>query len=423
MNGIPWRPKWRWQLTHAGVPDPRQECVFLLLSPNPISCTTQHVGLDDATSCTLPGVSSKVNGISGHINWTPATYDGELSWDGWSGPWTDDDYNFRLRYLNNDVSGLTPPNLEPSGGGHSDLEFDSDETVDHWGEDINDQTYFWPRFHAAVKQSDSAARSLIDGHYAIVTGLLGLDMSHSGSSELHPVYAMAIRIDSGRNFEDWAMFVRNYGDEGWCSSSLWTLPLAANRYTFALPWQGTTLPTPLAHPVPTAHFLTTDTTGQAEGPDLTYVPGQKVLVSFTLPKINPVLIPFQTPPAIWGVLRLNWVEQGVSLPPRINVKFLPETNTPEALLGDAVKKLPPRTQEKILRGLPLGKPGKHRAVTPARKPVTVATLKAVHVPNRPPVAVAHRDPTKVRLDGLRTRLICRAYSGKVPGLDICHLPR
>lgn len=419
MNGIPFRPKWFWQLSHAGVPDPAQKCFYIVLASNPISCTTQHVGTDDATSCTLPFAGQKTNGISGHVNWQAATYDGELFWDSKSASYEDDDYNFTLRYFNNDVSGLTPPNLEPSGGGHSGLEFDSDETVDQWGKDINDRTYFWPRFRAAVDSSDSLTKSLVDGRYAIVTGLLGLDMSHSGGSELHPVYAMAIRIDSGRGFEDWAMFVRDWGDEGWCSSHQWFLNLAGNRYTFALPWQSTGLPTPTI-PVPTAHFLTTDTSGQAEGPDLTYVPGQKVLVSFTLPRINPVFFPeLQNYPAIWGVLHLDWKKASVVVPPQLKNADVPET-TPESVIGNAVGKLPAAKMQQLLAGLPPVKQTKSRLLQPRSKPTTVASLKAVRVPAKPPAVTSQADSAKVKLDARRRQLICQAFTGtRLPRPAIC----
>ena len=57
-------------------------------------------------------------------------------------------------------------------------------------------------------------------------------------AELHPLYAMATRRDNfenGPNDEAWLMFVRNQGDEGYCSSSIWDAGF--ENYTFQLPWR------------------------------------------------------------------------------------------------------------------------------------------------------------------------------------------
>jgi hypothetical protein len=59
---------------------------------------------------------------------------------------------------------------------------------------------------------------MINGSFAIVIGKLGMDTSHRGKTELHPVYAMSVRLKSS-DFQrsSWAFFVRNWGDEGFCS--------------------------------------------------------------------------------------------------------------------------------------------------------------------------------------------------------------
>ena len=102
MNGIPFRPKWRWQLFHSGAPDPQQyhPIVFGFTA---LTCTSQTVATDNAATCLLPdffpGGGQKLNGMSGHRNWRAATYDGELFWGSHSSSLMDDDYNFRLLYL------------------------------------------------------------------------------------------------------------------------------------------------------------------------------------------------------------------------------------------------------------------------------------------------------------------------------------
>jgi hypothetical protein len=127
-----------------------------------------------------------------------------------SGPFDDDDYIFRLT---------------PTGGEgfvavdqlRSEMSFF--ETVDRF------QSTFWNHFGELVKQDDmSAAKSLFAGRHAIVTGLLGLDVQHDGHSELHPIYAMALRttesptLGPNPNRDCWAMFARNWGNEGFCSN-------------------------------------------------------------------------------------------------------------------------------------------------------------------------------------------------------------
>src|SRR5205823_10088349 len=55
-------------------------------------------------------------------------------------------------------------------------------------------------------------------------------------SELHPIYAMAIRINEDPNDETWVIFVRNWGNEGYCSEL--AHPLDSQTITFRLPMTG-----------------------------------------------------------------------------------------------------------------------------------------------------------------------------------------
>jgi hypothetical protein len=371
------------------------------------------VEFDSAFTCLFDG---KLNNIHGHVNWRAATYDGELFWKEHSSALADDDYNFALHYLN-DLNGLTSPNLEPFGnGGHSDLEFDSDETVDHWGKDASDRTYFWPRFHAAVDDSDFAAADLVNRRYAIVTGLLGLDFSHSASSELHPVWALAVRYKSDSSSEDWAIFLRNWGNEGWCSRDQWEIFFNRNRYTFALPWRGTDQAVPRV--VPTARFLTTDRTGVAAGPDMTFVPGQKVLVSFTLPP-PPITVNDANVPAIFGVLHLTWIGHARPLARLPKLTLSEEEPTTEALIGVALRTLPPAVVQDMIGRLHLARAHGIRVIKPRRKARTVRRLKAIPRPKHQPKLVKRPAEAKVSLDALRRQLLCHAFAGHVPGVDIC----
>jgi hypothetical protein len=195
-NALLLNPVWGWQKTHATLPILSDEgkaqvegCEgFPWVSP----CKTQRIGYDDATICHLHYGDDEGGGRldQGHRNWAAATYEGPIVWEGRSGGvWGDDDYNMRLIPPN--AAGLTNQNQIISLNGEQlrsfGLEFDSDETVDHM-----DGTW-WDDFHKAVDASHDVAGNMIDGQFAIVTGLMGLDCAHTCHSELHPVWAIAIR--------------------------------------------------------------------------------------------------------------------------------------------------------------------------------------------------------------------------------------
>jgi hypothetical protein len=263
-NAIPLNPRWGWQVTHAGAPpDPHQLCPKGFQPP----CTTQAPSVD------TPGFwaglicsAGATTDIHGHVNWMPATFEGTLTWDGHSNPLADDDYNFRL----------TPPNqagLTTANHGALGLEFDSDETIDHF------DTPWWDSFHRAVDRSDRDARTMVDGRFAIVTGLMGLDCEHSCPTELHPVYAMAIRVKDDPADETWAVFVRNWGNEGFCSQSQHYLDLLGGTYTLRLPWRGGASDVTI-----TRSQFKTSPNARVSGPSLAYGPYHGVVLTFTLPR-------------------------------------------------------------------------------------------------------------------------------------------
>src|SRR5262249_62268872 len=92
--------------------------------------------------------------------------------------------------------------------------FNSDETVDNW----DDTHTWWDNFHHNFV--DERKGHEIDGSSVTVVGLLNLDTLHSGSTELHPVYAMFVQQNGNDvTHRSWAFFVRNWGDEGFCGSN------------------------------------------------------------------------------------------------------------------------------------------------------------------------------------------------------------
>jgi hypothetical protein len=201
-------PNWQFMLTDHNPPDQTSKCPVSSDNPedwiNSPTCTSQGVYINKADGVNLyPCIAGL--GISAHMNWFPIEYDGSLYWSDHSGD--DDDYNFAM-YRNDKA-------LYTANNDHVPLEFDSDETVDNW----DNTECWWDRFHNLIK-SDRSGLEDLNGQYAVVLGLIGLDGGHSDfSAEIHPVHGMFIHTLDDPNADKWAFFIRNWGDEGYCSSN------------------------------------------------------------------------------------------------------------------------------------------------------------------------------------------------------------
>jgi hypothetical protein len=231
-NGFPFNPTWGWQRLVGIDPAPRDLCSlsfkhFLfpeddlgLCTPQP---TTKNISISRCGSfCPNPGDCGTWGAIPGHVDFTPAQF--EVDWVSFpiDGHGEDDDYTIDV--ARNDRSLLV-------AGGHVQMEFDSDETIDQF------TTPFWTGLHNAVNKMDTEKRNEepvydeADGFFhsrpngrahdnrAVIVGLLGLDCEHSCSPELHPVYALAVETDTNPDDNVWAFFARNWGDEGYCGTS------------------------------------------------------------------------------------------------------------------------------------------------------------------------------------------------------------
>jgi hypothetical protein len=231
QNGIPLNPRWGYQ-TPSHVDDPRHlpGCSPVFINDaaprivNP-SCTSQSPSWDEPAPWSGNLFWCRGDGLApGHSNWFPTTYTGLISWGGHSRSITDDD-DYSMDLQTPDLHGALA-----GDGGHVHLEFNSDETIDNFG------SSWWSAFHHAVDNSDTDPYLMIGGHPAIATGLMGIDWVHTPGAESHPVWALAIQASLG----SWAFFVRNWGDEGYCSSdqqhTLDGLP-GGGTYTFKLPWE------------------------------------------------------------------------------------------------------------------------------------------------------------------------------------------
>jgi hypothetical protein len=213
-NGFLEDPKWGWQQL-VGTRAPAWQVCGLNAKSGGMPeddlglCTRQLVQKDTYWACARDKTWGR---IEGHANWptTPVTYHGMLTWDDHGGG--DDDYTLNLS--RDDEALFTEDHW-------LQIEFDSDETIDHF------HSPWWTKFHSLVDQEDAQKSSLGPVvHFAgdafggkaeaIVIGLMGLDCVHACDPEIHPVWAMAIRVSPSRNDDMWAFFVRNWGDEGFC---------------------------------------------------------------------------------------------------------------------------------------------------------------------------------------------------------------
>jgi len=137
----------------------------------------------------------------------------------------------------------------------------------------------------------------------VVSGLLGFDCGHNPCmAELHPAYAMAIHVDDDPYDDQWAFFVSNYGNEGFCADD--DHPLDLWSYTVRLPRS-------TASTTGTWIWDQASVNGASTGP-VRFVPGVGADLTFNLaPPANRGLSD--------GVIHLGWAphpdyQTGISIP-------------------------------------------------------------------------------------------------------------
>jgi hypothetical protein len=223
-NAFPLNPKWGKQFQSNQLPTPNQSCPIYsddedpaewTSSPQYPNCTSYTVSFNGAVTC------------GAHVNFMPVCYEGRVVWGHHNQPFLDDEYY--LNVFRDDDNALYST---ISKACH--IEFSSDETVDDW----DDTGTWWSNFHNDIDHwyggsDDDKAHAIIDGHFVIVIGQLGLDANHDGKTELHPVYAMFLRLpisdDPKQSQSKWAFFVRNWGTEGFCGAN--DVPLDTREQT------------------------------------------------------------------------------------------------------------------------------------------------------------------------------------------------
>jgi hypothetical protein len=114
---------------------------------------------------------------------------------------------------------------------------------------------------------------------------------------------VAIRVKEDNPADEvWAMFIRRWGNEGFCSGNQHLIiDLPNNTYTFRLPWR----PGATGVSVGSATTFLAASSG-ASGPNVQSAANQGVLVSFTLPPPEYVAGVCATCNRINGELHLNW---------------------------------------------------------------------------------------------------------------------
>lgn len=294
-------------------------------------CTTWDPDIDEAnllsSFCHLARPFS--NSVHGHINWSAATYNGDIYFDvsnnlridpgtkepqedALTGKIGDGDYDWLLVTKGDigsaegnkasSIAAIKGKKL-PEGVNAMALEFSSRETVDR----INDSSW-WREFHRQVDHNPGGAIDMVKGREAIVIGLIGFDNEHGDRAEgarveLHPVYGLAIHTkdtkkDLSLSEDVWVILARNWGNEGSCSNGFdvthgkWQhyLGLPENKMKFFLP--ATMGPSTIV----TATFNSTN--GEASGKVTTQSQNDGVLLTIQLPEPESMKL-------FWGELHIK----------------------------------------------------------------------------------------------------------------------
>ncbi len=243
----------------------------------------------------------------------------------------DKDLNFYL--YTPDGSGASKSSSHEGG---LKVEFSRLETID-----LLSNTSPWWSSNKSKFLSKNTLDQIINNTYAIITGMYGYDCAHECHTELHPAWTMAALVKDDPNDDTYAIFARNWGNEGFCSDHIFhlDLPKKDNRYIykFYLRWR------PGAESVALKPIF-----NQIGGVTLNITPvSQKgVIVSFGFP--SPDIKPF-----IIGELHLSW-----NYPPGVSPQPYPSLEDADKNAASASKVIVLEDSEMvddIIKGLPENK--------------------------------------------------------------------
>jgi hypothetical protein len=398
LNALLFNPRWGWQTAPVFAPLNFDNC------SSPSACTGQVLTTDepDFGNSIFTCGGTLGFGASGHLNWTVVTYEGQIFWHAHSNPtFGDDDYNFFLNTLvtNGFPSGVTAINPQ-----QVKLEFQARETIDHF-----DLSPFWHDFHNAVDNNDAEAHIKVDNKEAVVIGLLGLDRVHGSASESHPVFVLAVHVKSAPLDDTWAIFARNYGNEGWCSDNMHYSNF--NNVTLRLP-RLISAPAAAQATIGAGTQFWASSPSAALGVDFFSAPNLDTLITFHLP----------SPPAdgddgdrVSGELHLQWSGATASILTTANAALttvapLSDSGEPEGRLEGQFAQLTPQQQATYL------------VMLPPRPPASPDTFQLVpNILSNPP-APASTPPVFTDVRDVRQRQhredifksFCGALSGQLP---------
>jgi hypothetical protein len=407
----------------------------------------------------------------GHMNFTVATYEGIARWDN-AQPENFFDSDWCIDLFTPHGAGVAS---EDVGYEWIHTEVDPHDVGDGFDRG------FWKTYRDAIhdgQHQDASLRysqatvddqnrrvaPLVNGHKAIMIGLLGLDMGHDDAgSELHPVFGMAIHtggrqlagsgcdwssghcetnlavyhhpendlaFDTPQHLSDdtWALWAANYGNEGYCSSRT-QHALDGNdsiigqhdfpTLSFRLPWArdeyGLAMADVEVLDATSFALHAAKNTGRTDALyDVAIDRGNSITVTF-------YMWPADVQPYWFGELHLRWKPapgaRTMVLPPVAlapgklpALKAKIEDNPTTSKMTDAQKKVyfaalkrAPRPPPRLVASSLIGT----RRTTAAPVPPPHPLLKA-HVGGIPAVRATTGD------NAITRRALCLAHGGKVP---------
>ena len=284
VNGEVQNPRWSAQGRNGQPLPPIADACKK--EPYTSTCTDFPVVKDSAAGLNYVACSwfNLLPPLAGHADWLVAQYTGAIGWLNYA---DDADFNFML--FPEDDAGLTSNNHraagvqkqgeEPDSTRYIEVEFDPSESSP-----LFDSTWWRQLLGKAIEFADNGAVPVMNEHeparlpLGVVSGLFGLDCEHGCRSEVHPVYALGIQTDDRAENNTWAIFVRNWGNGGFCSRYDHRLATAGNQIKILLPRTADGAPGVIGPD----DYEFTSTAKAHTAPQFDFVPGKGVLVTFTL---------------------------------------------------------------------------------------------------------------------------------------------
>jgi hypothetical protein len=234
-NLLPLNPGWGLQIVQNQIPNAGQLCNSFHDEGDHLQlngCTTWRPEVDEPSFssnpfyysvCHAPIPGNIHDGVHGHINWGYGTHTGKLYFEDFQGS-IGEDHDYDLWLVSDGEEGVTSGNDHSVGGKVAlGMEFNADESIEHMGD------AWWKNLASTVSLDGITSgdwprtRSLLDGKDAIVIGEIGIDNQHGAKAELHPIFALAVHIKNDPCDDTWAVFARNWGNEGSCSQEIHTI--------------------------------------------------------------------------------------------------------------------------------------------------------------------------------------------------------